>query len=125
MLNLKATTFQETAILNYLNENASETLTEKINNGTKTLSDCLNYIKEQARAEAKNGCAMIEDKVVYGWAVHYFEEEGIPGPVKRTEEKKPEIRVVEKPKAEKPKVEKKAAEPQLDGQTSIFDLLGV
>lgn len=32
------------------------------------LNDCWKYITSQAKASAKNGCAMIEDSVVYKWA---------------------------------------------------------
>lgn len=32
------------------------------------LPACWNYIKDQARKSAKNGCAMIEDSIVYKWA---------------------------------------------------------
>jgi len=32
------------------------------------LNDCWKYIISQAKASAKNGCAMIEDSVVYKWA---------------------------------------------------------
>lgn len=91
-LNLQATTKEE-RILAYLQENASETLAGKINNGVfiekdgkkllnkKTLSGFLSYASNEARNQAEKGakCAMIEDNVVFGWAVHYFEEDSIEG----------------------------------------------
>ena len=90
-LNLKANNKQEEIILAYLQENASETLAEKINNGTpfvkdgkpltnlKTLSGFMKYACVEARKLAEKGanCACIEDKVVFGWAIHYFEEDSI------------------------------------------------
>lgn len=48
---------------------------DKILNDKKSLSECWEYIKSKARKEAKNGCAMIKDDVVFGWAIHYFDEE--------------------------------------------------
>ena len=92
-LNLQATTREEERILAYLQENASETLAGKINNGVfiekdgkkllnkKTLSGFLSYAANETRNQAEKGakCAMVEDDVVFGWAVHYFEEDSIEG----------------------------------------------
>lgn len=77
IINLEANNAYEKAVLTYLQENASETLIEKINAGSKTLEQCFGYIREQAQKQQTNGCAMIEDKVVYGWAIHFFEEDDI------------------------------------------------
>lgn len=92
-LNLKANTPSEQKILEYLQNNASETLADKINNGTpfekdgkplinkKTLTGFMKYACEEARKTVENSSssACVEDSVVYGWAVHYFEEESIEG----------------------------------------------
>lgn len=50
---------------------------EKFNNKEKSIEDCLEYIKSEARKEACNGSAMIEDSVVFGWAAHYYQEDSI------------------------------------------------
>ena len=123
-LNLEAKGDNEMAILAYLEENASEALTEKINSGKKTMADCIGYIREQARKRAKNGMAMIKDVEVFGWATHYFEEDDLK------EEKTVGHDVA--PKIPNPVVEKKAPEPkkketkneQLDGQLDMFSLMG-
>ena len=87
-LNLTATNRQEEIIKQYLENNVSESLAEKINNGVKTekdgktliskknLTGFFKYATEEARKQAEKGAnsAMIEEKVVYGWAMHYFEE---------------------------------------------------
>lgn len=92
-LNLTANTTAEEKILQYLKENASETLANKINNGTpfekdseplinkKTLAGFMKYACDEARNLAEKGAnsACIDDATVYGWAVHYFEEESIEG----------------------------------------------
>ncbi len=92
-LNLTPQNKQEELILNYLQNNASETLADKINNGTpfekdgnpllnkKTLSGFMKYACDEARKLAEKGAnsACIDDATVYGWAIHYFEEESIEG----------------------------------------------
>ena len=68
----------EKAIAKYLTDNASEALIEKIRAAKSAGFDihtCMNYITGEARKLATNNCAMVEDSVVYGWAVHYFEDE--------------------------------------------------
>ncbi len=77
-INLTAENEGERRVLEYLEQNASDALTEKINNGTKTMAGCWEYIRTQARKLAVKNCAVIEDAEVYGWAVHYFEEDDIP-----------------------------------------------
>ncbi|MBP3596519.1 MAG: hypothetical protein J6J60_08760 [Clostridia bacterium] len=47
---------------------------EKYLNPEKSLTQMYEYIKEQVRKQAVNGVAMIEDAVVYGLAIHYFDE---------------------------------------------------
>ena len=43
----------------------------------KSLDECLKYINQQARKRAENNVAMIADAEVYGWAVHYYDEDDI------------------------------------------------
>ena len=92
-LNLTATDSGQAKVLTYLQENASETLADKINNGTpfekdgnpllnkKTLSGFMKYACDEARNLAEKGAnsACIDDVTVYGWAIHYFEEDSIEG----------------------------------------------
>lgn len=92
-LNLKVCNHEQELIKNYLEENASDMLCEKINNGVKIIKDnkeliskkdlngFMKYASEEARKKAEQGanCSCIEDKIVYGWAIHYFEEDTIEG----------------------------------------------
>lgn len=92
-LNLTANFKEQELIKAYLEENAGEIFAEKINNGTpfekdgkmlinrKTLDGFMKYATDEARKLASKGAtsACIEDKVVYGWAVHFFEEDSIEG----------------------------------------------
>ena len=92
-LNLEAKTPAERKIKAYLEANASEILADKINNGVhiqkdgktllnkKTLDGFLKFACDEAKKQAEKGasCACIDDDVVYGWAVHYFEEDSVEG----------------------------------------------
>jgi hypothetical protein len=78
-LNIKASSDNEKIILNYLQLNASESLADRINAGDKTLTQCWNYIISEAKKASKNGVACVLDSVVFGWAVHFFEEDSIKG----------------------------------------------
>lgn len=101
----------------YIEENASDLIKEKIKSGKKTISGGINYVKSQAKEQAKNGCAMIEDKVVFGWFMHYMEEDSI----KDTEKVKAAVSVSKPVESKKPY---KASEPEmLTGQMNIFDFL--
>lgn len=128
-LNLHAENQAHELILAYLEENASEALAEKINEGTRTLSSCFDFIKNEARKRAVNGCAAVEDSTVYGWAVHYFEETEIePEEEKPKKEEKPKVVTIPKPQEKKPeqkpkKTEKAEKADQITGQTSIFDFI--
>lgn len=138
-LNLTANGTEQAVIKEYLEQNASELLTEKINNGIfveqdgkkllnrKTLDGFMKYAAEEARKQAEKGanCACVRDEVVFGWAVHYFEEEAIIGTLYNedgSEYKKPKP-VINKtaPKATPIPVAPIKKEPT--GQISMFDLL--
>ena len=135
-LNLKANTPSEQKVLEYLQNNASETLAEKINNGTpfekdgeplinkKTLSGFMKYACEEARKTVESGSssACIEDSVVYGWAVHYFEEESIEGTLYTLdgEEYKPAVKTKNAQKSTSTSAS--SLKPQ-NQQASLFDII--
>lgn len=127
-LNLTAKGDNEKIILQYLENNVSEVLAEKINSGTKTLADCWKFITECARKQAKDGCACIRDDVVFGWAIHFFEEDSIkPEPPKKEyiNQKMPDGQVVrvEAKKKEKPEPVEEKSELE-KAQITLFDLMG-
>lgn len=135
-LNLKANTPSEQKILEYLQNNASETLAEKINNGTpfekdgkpllnkKTLSGFMKYACDEARNLAEKGAnsACIDDATVYGWAVHYFEEESIEGTLYTLdgEEYKPAVKAKN---AQKSTYTPTSAPKPQNQQASLFDII--
>lgn len=134
-LNLVANGIEQKKIKEYLENNASEILANKINNGVKITKDNKTLINkkdlngfwkfatEEARKLAEKNArgAYVDDATVYGWAIHYFEEESIEGNLYNedgTEFKiAPKITTTPKaqPKKEKPKEEKL--------QASLFDML--
>lgn len=134
-LNLTAQNKQEELVLKYLQDNASETLADKINNGTpfekdgkpllnkKTLAGFMRFACDEARKLAEKGAnsACIDDATVYGWAIHYFEEESIEGTLYTLDgtEYKPTVKRVES-NAVKVKPEPKKQE---NVQFSFFDNL--
>lgn len=127
MLNLEAKTSNEKLILEYLNKNATEALVEKINTGKKTLAQCWAYIVSEARKLAQNNCACVEDATVFGWAMHFFEEDSIKAETySNATSSAVKTKTIAPKKAKKPKV-KAEAKPQQkakavpEGQLSLFD----
>lgn len=134
-INLKANNEMEEILLNYLQENASETLASKINNGThinkdgqlllnkKDLTTFMQYATQEARKLAAQGSqgACVKEDVVFGWLIHYFEEESIEGKLFNLDgsEYKP---IVKKTTAKPITVQPKKEEPK-DKQLSLFDAL--
>jgi len=132
-LNLETKSKEQELVKAYLEENASEMLAEKINNGTpfekdgktfinkKTLDGFMKYASGEARKLASKGAnsACVEDKVVYGWAIHYFEEDSIEGTLFNADgtEYKPT------PKPTPAQVRKVEAKKPEQRQPSLFDFM--
>ena len=144
-LNLTATTTEEKVLKEYLEQNAGEVLANKINNGVpvekdgknlvsrKTLAGFMKYATDEARKQAAKGAtsACLHSDIVFGWAIHYFEEDGILGTLynedgteykppkptpKVTPKKTATATATDTPTAPAPKPQPKA------GQMSMFDL---
>ena len=133
-LNLEAKTPAERKIKAYLEANASEILADKINNGVhiqkdgkmllnkKTLDGFMKFACDKAKKQAEKGasCACIDDDVVFGWAVHYFEEDSIKGTLfgENGAEYRPEKVVRQSPAPSVSRLTKEKA-PQM----SLFEML--
>lgn len=131
-LNLETKSKEQEIIKAYLEENASDILADKINNGVKiqkdnktlinkkTLDSFMKYACAEARKLATNGAnsACIEDKTVFGWAIHYFEEYSIEGIFYNEDgtEYKNEI-------STPPKIEKSVKPKPENKQATLFDLM--
>ena len=144
-LQLTATTTEEKVLKEYLEQTVSKVLADKINNGfpvekdgkklvsRKTLAGFMKYATDEARKQAAKGAtsACLHSDTVFGWAIHYFEEDSIPGtlynedgteykapkPVTKAAPKKTATATAtDTPAAPVPKPKPKA------GQMSMFDL---
>lgn len=141
-LHLTATTTEEKVLKEYLEQNASEVLGDKINNGVpvekdgkkliskKTLAGFMEYATKEAQNQAAKGAtsACLHSDIVFGWAIHYFEEDSILGTLYNedgTEYKPPKPAPKGTPKpsatAEAPVVPAPKPQPKA-GQMSMFDL---
>lgn len=132
-LNLTPNDEQDEKVLCYLQNNASEVLASKINNGTpfekdgklltnkKSLLDFAEYACKEAQSLSQKGAKwkMVDDQTVYGWAIHFFEEDSIVGTLYNDDgtEYKPVIKHVQN-NTIKPKTQPK--KPQ-NIQFSLFD----
>ena len=118
---------------------------EKVMDEKKSMKDMLQYVMSEAKKQSTGGAACLKDEVVFGMAVHYFDEKDIKfkpvagavatssssdktdkkqKPVTQTnkKEKVKEAEVKPETKPEKPKKAKKEAKP--DMMISIFDIIG-
>lgn len=114
---MKTTTF-ETTIQKYLENRAKEDslFAETYKKANKSIKECCKYIYSKARKLAAGGNAVgIDDATVYGWAVHYYDEDeikvdkvqehvevvsSVPEPTK-VEQPKPLVKPQQKRKKEK------------------------
>lgn len=76
-----ATQFEDT-IKNYLDSRAKEDslFAETYKKENKSIEECCKYIMQQAQKmynKRVNGGIAIDRKTVYGWAVHYYDEDDI------------------------------------------------
>ena len=136
-LNLEEATAAEQRVKTYLEENASETLAEKINNGVriskngkellnkKTLKGFMKFACDEAKKQAEKGAnsACIDDQTVFGWAIHYFEEDSIEGTLYNADGSEYKIQPSVTAKAKAPAVKYSPPKPQPKPQLSMFDLL--
>ena len=132
-LELEAKTKEQELVKAYLESNVSELLAEKINNGTplvkdgktlinkKTLDGFMKYASDEARKLASKGAnsACVEDKVVYGWVVHYFEENSIEGTLFNEDGTK----YKPTPKTPPAQVRKVEQQKPAQRQASLFDFM--
>ena len=134
-LNLETKTKEQELIKEYLQNNVSEIIADKINNGIKITKDNKTFVNkkdldgfmrfatDEAKKQAEKGAqsACIEDKVVFGWAMHYFEEDSIEGKLYNEDgtEYKPVIKTTPKPTTPiKTETKKEASK-----QATLFDFM--
>lgn len=134
-LNLQAKDETQKIIKEYLEEHVSVPLAEKINNGVliqkdgksllnkKSMDGCIEFSVQEAQKLVEKGAraACIQDCVVFGWAIHYFEEDSIEGTLYNQDGTE------YKPKTTAPPVNTSTTymppAPKPKPQMSLFDLL--
>lgn len=139
-LNLTTNCVEHNVLKEYLEANANATLAEKINNGViiekdgkklinkKDLNGFMKYACDEARKLADKGAtsACLKSDIVFGWAIHYFEENDIIGKLYNADgsEYKPEPKPISKPiqRVPTPTIPVKPTPPKPQ-QFTFFDLL--
>lgn len=66
---------QETVVKKYLDEQVRRDEALRTLYVPSKIKDCFEYVREQAKKMAVNGCAMVEDSLVFKWARDYYLEE--------------------------------------------------
>lgn len=66
-------------IYDYLQERAKndDTIALNLQKQNKSIKKCWEYIVSKARKMATDNCAMVAHELVFGWAVHYYDEDDI------------------------------------------------
>lgn len=96
-------------------------MNDKYLNEEKNLKQMIEFIKNNAKKQSTNGVAMVKDEVVYGWAIHYFDETNEKLGIDSNSEKVTKSDEEETgTKIELTKKQKK--EWVAEGQLSLFDL---
>lgn len=115
-----ATDIKDNALLKIIQYLLSrEDMNEKYLNEEKSLRQMIEFIKAEARKHSKDGIAIIEDEVVYGWAVHYFDESNKN--LKLSESKNKDNKSTIKKIKETKKEEIKSKNWISEGQLTLFD----
>ncbi len=87
-LNLETKNGSQECIKKYLEDNASPLLAEKINNGVTIEKDGKTFINRKTldgfwdfaiKKANETKSSYVENETVFGWAIHYFEEDSIEG----------------------------------------------
>lgn len=119
----------ENAIKNYLDKRAESDrlFAESYRKENKSIQECCKYIYSQARKIAKGDNAVgVDDDTVFGWAVHYYDEDNIkvdkvqervevvasPAVSAKVEQSKPQL----KPQIKRKRVENNSLQLSLFGE---------
>ena len=93
-------------------------MNEKYLNEEKNLSQMVEYIKTEAQKHAHDGMAIILNEVVFGWAIHYWDESNAK--LKLSTEKEENKEDIEEQITSVKQEPKKVKEWVAEGQLSLF-----
>lgn len=114
----------EQAIKIYLDNRAKtdSLFAETYKKANKSIKECCKYIYSQAKKLAKGGNAVgVDDATVYGWAVHYYDEDNIK--VEGAQERVEVVATASEPaKAEQPKPQLKPQPKRKRGDDNSLQL---
>lgn len=138
----------EQALKTYLDQRAQDDplFAQSYAKPKKSIQECARYCMQEARKLVKDNVAVVDNATVYGWAVHYYDEDNIKvtgnysqvhaevshtAKVELTEQEKEEAkkiameRAIEEQRKQLHTKNKKAAQTKENEpiQTSLFDLL--
>lgn len=138
----------EQALKTYLDQRAQDDplFAQSYAKPKKSIQECARYCMQEARKLVKDNVAVVDNATVYGWAVHYYDEDNIKvtgnysqvhaevshtAKVELTEQEKAEAkkiameRAIEEQRKQLHTKNKKAAQTKENEpiQTSLFDLL--
>lgn len=138
----------EQALKTYLDQRAQDDplFAQSYAKPKKSIQECARYCMQEARKLVKDNVAVVDNATVYGWAVHYYDEDNIKvtgnySQVHAEVSHTPKVELTEQEKAEAKKIAmeraieeqrkqlhtkyKKAAQTKENEpiQTSLFDLL--
>lgn len=114
----------EQAIKIYLDNRAKtdSLFAETYKKANKSIKECCKYIYSQAKKLAKGGNAVgVDDATVYGWAVHYYDEDNIK--MDKVQERVEVVAPASEPaKAEQPKPQLKPQSKRKRGDDNSLQL---
>ena len=96
-------------------------MSEKYLNEDKNLSQMISFIKSLAKKEAVGNVAFIEDEVVYGWAIHYWDESNESLKLEKATNEEPKTTPTKIETT--PKTKPKKTTWHAEGQLSLFDMM--
>lgn len=105
-------------IVNYLI--SREDMNDKYLNEEKSLRQMIDFIMNEAKKKSKDNRAIVKDEVVFGWAIHYWDESNEELKLGKATESNIE-KATESKKIKKSKIKSKDWTPE--GQLTLFDLM--
>ena len=122
----------EIAIMAYLDKRAAEDqlFAASYAKEKKSIKECCEYIRGEAKKLSTGNVAVVDDATVYGWAVHYYDEDNIKvngatpakvsTPKAKTSGGDTPRTGIKNTEAERPKESEK---PKVGDQLSLFDFI--
>lgn len=86
----------------------------------------IDFIMSEAQKKAKDNRAIVKDEVVFGWAIHYWDEPNDKleiNKVAKAPTKSSKKAATEEPKKQTTKSKTKDKNWQPEGQLTLFDLM--